>query len=242
MHHAKWLAYGDPSGQPDSRLLRCHWCGAWRLYTRSCNTCSGGTGTCEIDGCERPTQSASIPLCKAHYEARRKHGDLPTCKTPGCGGIAVVWGDCIDHAMPTYRTVHWQLVQVYGSAADRECVDCGKQAAHWAFDNRDQPDTLISPEGYRYSANLTRYSPKCALCHSAERYSDLCLRGHQTRFGPGRKRECPTCRREFAENVKAAARLLGLSGAEYQRRYGHTQAVALRVLAGELVPAQGEAS
>lgn len=73
---------------------------------------------------------------------------------------------------PTYRTVHTRLVAEFGPAADYPCYDgCGRTARDWSYEGGD-PDELVGLGGrrnrsrLRYSADLSRFVPRCKPCHS----------------------------------------------------------------------------
>lgn len=85
-----------------------------------------------------------------------------------------------------YRTVHSRLTSRRGRASDYPCVDCGKPAQDWSYDNTD-PDERTSPQGLPYSVDLDHYEPRCKPCHAkfdgwSGRYSRsqplACVHGH----------------------------------------------------------------
>jgi hypothetical protein len=78
-----------------------------------------------------------------------RHGQALSC---GC----VRRGQDLTTA-PGYKAVHYRLKARRGPASSYTCVDCETApGAHWSFDQ---------PTGY--SADLSRYQPRCAACHVA---------------------------------------------------------------------------
>lgn len=63
-----------------------------------------------------------------------------------------------------YNAAHDRLTVDRGVAADRECEDCGRPAAHWSYDHQD-PDELVDHLGFPYSLDPDHYSARCASCH-----------------------------------------------------------------------------
>ena len=49
-------------------------------------------------------------------------------------------------------------------ASDHPCVDCGRPAHHWSYDNSD-PNEKLSARGW-YSTKLDTYAPRWQGCHS----------------------------------------------------------------------------
>ena len=122
-------------------------------------------GECSIESCSRPAKYANTGWCQTHYHRWWRNGDPGVVRQErGARGTATVnWkGDDI-----TYRTAHTRLTQAKGKASQQDCVRCGKQALHWAYDHTD-PDEKIyeSPRGpIAYSVDLDRYQPMCRGCH-----------------------------------------------------------------------------
>jgi hypothetical protein len=105
-------------------------------------------------------------MCAKHASRTKRHGDPHTVipvteRDLACGPRSARWlsDDVLD-----YRTVHMRLRRYFGSASKRLCVDCGKTAAHWAYDHAD-PDERIQSGGVPYSIDPIHYSPRCASCH-----------------------------------------------------------------------------
>ena len=65
----------------------------------------------------------------------------------------------------SYIGVHARLRRRRGRAATYACVGCGERALDWSYSN-DDPHELTDAAGRRYSTDLDRYSPRCALCHA----------------------------------------------------------------------------
>ena len=98
-----------------------------------------------------------------HYQRWRRHADPYAV---GVGGAALRgelnpnWSG--DDA--SYFAVHLRLRRERGSASDFSCVDCGRPAAHWSYDNSD-PNERIAPDLGRYSVDTNRYAARCVSCH-----------------------------------------------------------------------------
>lgn len=66
---------------------------------------------------------------------------------------------------PSYYRVHERLARKRGPARDAgPCASCGGEAQEWSYDGTD-PDPRYHPRGWAYSADLSRYHPRCARCH-----------------------------------------------------------------------------
>lgn len=114
-------------------------------------------GTCTVDGCTSPDKGPH-GLCGMHRERVRKHGD-PHIVLAGPREQNPNWrGDSIK-----YRAAHERLRVERGRAADYECTDCGRPAAHWSYNHTD-PDELTE-KGWPFSPSPEHYSPRCVPCH-----------------------------------------------------------------------------
>lgn len=92
-----------------------------------------------------------------------RNGETVTC---GC--------HCIEahsiRAVPSYEGAHRRVQKHCGSAANYECVDCGRRAVDWSYDG-NAPDEMIGPDSRGRSMNLKFsytpefYSPRCRPCH-----------------------------------------------------------------------------
>lgn len=112
---------------------------------------------CAIEGCGRVHYAKD--LCKRHYQ-RKLIGtpmDLPPQK----------WGPTVSLV-----TAHRRPKQLWGPARQYPCVQCGDQAAHWAYDGTD-PTQFYAPSANRggytwmYSSSYPEfYMPMCAKCHA----------------------------------------------------------------------------
>lgn len=73
----------------------------------------------------------------------------------------------------SYIAVHTRLRRHRGKASCHKCVDCGELAAHWSWDRTDEETSLQGSVmcgergmvSVRYSADLSRYQPRCISCH-----------------------------------------------------------------------------
>lgn len=119
---------------------------------------------CQVEGCEEPHTSKGY--CNTHYRRQLKRGslDLPP--------VQYRYGP--DHPQwkerPSYHSAHRRVDRDRGLAATFSCVACGETALQWSYDHSD-PDELVSQtgnsKGCLYSADVTRYEPKCRSCHAA---------------------------------------------------------------------------
>jgi hypothetical protein len=66
-------------------------------------------------------------------------------------------------AAVSYDGLHKRLRKERGPADAHDCIDCGRQAAHWSYDHSD-PDERLGSDG-PYSVDLDRYDPRCSRCH-----------------------------------------------------------------------------
>lgn len=66
-----------------------------------------------------------------------------------------------------YRQAHNRVKRLWGSASQYPCAgNCGKLAAHWAYDGTDRDDLIsYSHNNCRYSPWPEFYMPLCARCH-----------------------------------------------------------------------------
>lgn len=122
---------------------------------------------CKVDGCD--TIAKSLGWCEKHYTRWRRHGDPEIRKStvaeipPATGKDNPSWkGDAIG-----YAGAHVRVRSHRGSASTYDCIDCGRQAAHWSF-NHDTPSerTRESDRGY-FSIDVADWDPRCVRCHQA---------------------------------------------------------------------------
>lgn len=86
--------------------------------------------------------------------------DLTAGNTASCGCRRVIRRD----GSVSYTAAHDRLTIDLGRAADQECADCGKPAAHWSYDHTD-PAELTDWRGHPYSLDTAHYAPRCYSCH-----------------------------------------------------------------------------
>lgn len=98
----------------------------------------------------------------------------------------------------SYETMHGYLRLMHGPASDHTCVDCGDEAAQWAYLG-DLEDERVSDEGLRWSPHLESYAPKCIKCHAVfDHAKEECHRGHPLSgdnlyISPKGVRQCRAC-------------------------------------------------
>lgn len=64
----------------------------------------------------------------------------------------------------TYQQVHRALRRARGPARSYRCLQCDRQAAHWAFDDT-KAKVQVDARRRRFSTDLAAYIPLCAKCH-----------------------------------------------------------------------------
>jgi hypothetical protein len=72
-------------------------------------------------------------------------------------------------APPCYTSLHFQLREARGRAANLDCVECGEAAHEWSYDHSDPNELTEARRGrqVRYSLDHDRYRPMCRSCHTA---------------------------------------------------------------------------
>lgn len=104
-----------------------------------------------------------------HYRRWLIHGDVSAVKTPDRQKAArkgpehPAWGG----VNIGYGSAHCRVQQLWGSAKNYHCIECGGAAASWSYDGTD-PDQRY--EQYRgrwcfYSPWPEFYAPMCNKCH-----------------------------------------------------------------------------
>lgn len=118
---------------------------------------------CDVDGCERPSRRRG--WCEAHYLRYRRNGHL----------------ELLDRrkAVVGYHRAHDRIRSDKGRPDVHPCVECGKPAQQWAYDNSD-PDELIGETANgsvcRYSLSPDHYQPFCIPCHRRFDYTHRVIR------------------------------------------------------------------
>lgn len=107
-------------------------------------------GPCGVDGCLQPMRKTG--LCASHYSMKHRYGEIRDW--------AYKWGE------GGYVSTHRWLRRILGEPSGYPCIDCGKQAEEWSYNNAD-PDELVDEKHYgcAYSRNPECYSPRCVPCH-----------------------------------------------------------------------------
>lgn len=116
---------------------------------------------CSIDGCDRP--AASRGWCSMHYWRWRKNGDPLNVRPNRQGENSNSWRG-VDVG---YGGAHERVRALHGSPRSHRCVQCGNQAAHWAYDHADPNEMVGLNRGVRcaYSADPDHYQAMCVPCH-----------------------------------------------------------------------------
>lgn len=63
-----------------------------------------------------------------------------------------------------YDAIHKRLRKERGPARNFECVECGNQANHWAYQHT-AGDNEQRTHGLPFSSNVEDYAAMCAKCH-----------------------------------------------------------------------------
>lgn len=119
---------------------------------------------CVVTDCINPvTKDGAHNMCGMHYQRWRRHGSADVVAK---GGASLALEDNPNWSgdAATYQAVHLRLRHQRGPARNHPCIDCGKTARHWAYDNSGIAEQC-APRGWRYSTDLTRYEPRCVPCH-----------------------------------------------------------------------------
>lgn len=147
------------------------------------------------------TDKSARGMCPGHYKRLMAFGDpqedaplakkvrLTFCEVRGCDSRPLAKGLCslhyqrkimgTDMELPprhlrectSFQGAHWRVKSVWGAARQYPCVECGKTAAHWAYDGTDPTESWSSPSNrgtvHFFSSWPEFYMPMCAKCHSA---------------------------------------------------------------------------
>lgn len=196
-HYHRWRRYGDPLVVVRAPLM----------------------GTCVVDGCDRAVRSRH-GWCKLHYARWKRHGGDPSVAKTGGVAVGTLLLDTVS-----YRGAHDRIKAAKGPASAHACVDCGVQAAEWAYDHAD-PDELVGASGggrgrkAAYSTKPEHYRPLCRRCHRrADQRKERCPAGHpysgtNLYVYPSGHWGCRECNRQANRRRKARRRAeAGLSPA-----------------------------
>ena len=142
------------------------WCGThwrrWRTHGDPLKVARNGVDyqvkpTCSVEGCDRPHHAKTY--CAMHHRRWAKHGD-PLHVEP-------ITGRPMKGDHPTIHAIHKRLSRARGPASAHPCIDCGKPADDWSYNNAD-PDELMGQVGdsvCAYSLDLSNYDARCRPCH-----------------------------------------------------------------------------
>ena len=142
-------------------------------------------GECGVLGCQREAASvvAGSKLCVLHRGRLRRNGEvgpaLPLVSqdpsTRRRGSDSPRW-----NPNPGYDAVHQRVRSSRGPASRQQCVNCGHQAAHWAYDHGDGKELYERVNGSvtPYSLDIERYQPMCSPCHKRFDLAHLDSVGH----------------------------------------------------------------
>lgn len=109
---------------------------------------------CEVDGCE--TLARYSRMCVKHFRRFQAHGDTQTVK-PG--------GRPPKRQFPSWSAAHKRVQRDRGKASAYCCIDCGKPADEWSYNNL-APLEITDPEKrIRYALEPKLYEPRCVGCH-----------------------------------------------------------------------------
>lgn len=165
----EWKAEGDfgrRSRSRDGLSSSCLDC--TRSYARKGH--ARRNGLCPTPDCTSPRRPGG-DLCVV---CERRVGDGTPLNAPRRGDIHYLIG--ISYA-------HVRVRELWGKANQYSCIECGNQAAQWAYDGTDPTQLLGPPRGNAhiyvgwYSRYPEFYMPMCVGCHrrrdAAERSREL---------------------------------------------------------------------
>jgi len=96
--------------------------------------------------------------CNTHYKRFSIHGDA---------NMVGLSGRPLKADVPGWAAIHKRLMRKRGKAAEFECVDCGRQAIEWSYNNRDPHEVVAEDHGWvlAWSLDIDNYDPRCRSCH-----------------------------------------------------------------------------
>lgn len=97
-------------------------------------------------------------LCAKHLKRVRAHGD-PDVSKPG--GRPTVGDE------PGWSAAHKRVSRKRGKASAYSCVDCGRSAGEWSYNNRDANELVDPKLRLAYSLLPEHYDARCVPCHRA---------------------------------------------------------------------------
>lgn len=157
MHWKRWRTNGDP--------LKIKLPGVdWQVK-----------GKCSI--CGKPVHAHGF--CSKHLSRYLKTGDPLK--------VSDLRGRPLSGEQPGYDAVHRRLRRSRGPAKNFACVDCGKPATGWSYDNSDPAELRQMVRGriLAYSLDPARYQPRCTGCHRKfDRAAEQRQRDRSGRFMP----------------------------------------------------------
>lgn len=197
-----------------------------------CEDCRGPLGrTCVIDTCARPPASRAATMCRMHQERSLRTGRPEIDSRRGAANEN--WtGDQV-----TYRALHKRLARARGKADQYTCVDCGRPAQQWAYDNTDPNPRESMQNGslVQFSNDLNRYQPMCRRCHKNHDNNDRVSSGRpwnkQTARGTANARAklSPDQVREIRRRAQESPRV---NVSALSREFGVARGSIDRVIAG----------
>lgn len=151
----------------DQRVCRLHG-QRWDRYgrferIRETQPPRASRSVCTVTGCDK-IDDGPHGLCKMHKTRLDRHGDV----TVAIPQSQRAFPRGADHpkwtgANATYVALHQRVRNARGSASKQRCIGCGKQAAQWSYDHRDEHERV--DEHGPYSLDLGHYVPRCVSCH-----------------------------------------------------------------------------
>ena len=141
-HHARLRRYGSPTGKPASRKA-------------------------DLTGRRFGLLTVVAPADQRHWHCRcdcgaatvSRHWSLLNGLASSCAAGFHQHAESVG-----YVSAHKRIRSARGVARDYSCIDCGGAAQQWSYDYTD-PNVLFARPGGHYSLDVSRYDPRCALCH-----------------------------------------------------------------------------
>lgn len=139
-------------------MRSCRFCNGTefrRPVGRICRTCENGQASRKYFEDHEERKALSRIYAERH---RRKVG--MRIRSEMDGESSPTWkGEQV-----TYSGAHMRLKAERGSAADRNCVDCGQVAGHWSY-NHSCPSERADEKCGPYSPDPGQCDPRCVPCH-----------------------------------------------------------------------------
>lgn len=149
-HYMRWYRNGDPLSKKE------------RSYQDLSGQKFGALLVLTKDEDSRYTNW--ICLCDCGVTKSIRAFTLTSGSTKSCGDFRV---HSRRDLKGTYTSVHTRLNTDIGPANNFDCIVCGNQAKHWAYDHKDPDEVWQQERQYLvpFSTKQEHYQPMCVPCH-----------------------------------------------------------------------------